>query len=210
MTRTSLIILCLLVLQPYDARHALAQETEGSALAVVTGGALGLVSGGMTGTLGSIIPCAQTYHGHRCVGAVTALGAAVGLTGGILIGTTDKDRIAESAKSAGIGFVIGSAAGLAITPFAQRFGWRDVLTMGALGAAVGAAPRGAAIGLGVGAAFGGVLWIIEPEFGFPNFLGTAVGGLAVGTLGNWIIDGIDARSGSGEGIPLLLPLRLSF
>jgi hypothetical protein len=138
------------------------------------------------------------------------LGGAVGLTGGILIGTVDEDRIAASAKSAGIGFVIGAAAGLAMTPVAQRFGWQDVLSVGALGASVGAAPRGAAIGLGAGAVLGGVLWLATPSFTFPDFLGVAVGGLALGTLGNWIVDGIDAHARSDGGIPVLLPLQFSF
>jgi hypothetical protein len=139
-----------------------------------------------------------------------AAGGAIGLASGVLIGTADSDRINRAAATAGIGAVVGVATGLAVSRFAQRFGWADVATVGLLGGAIGAMPRGAAVGIVAGGAAGVVLWQTIPGFHLPDVVGTAVAGIAVGSLVQWVWTAADAHSASGNGPLLLLPVTIRF
>lgn len=190
--------------------QALGQETKSSPAVAVAGGALGLYSGAMLGTVGSIVPCSQTYSGARCVRWSAAVSGTIGLAGGLLVGAADQDRIATAGKSAGIGFLVGSAVGLGLKPFAQRFGWQDVAAVGLLGGAIGASPKGAGIGLGVGAAVAAVLSLSLSDFTFPDVLGTALAGLTIGSLSGWVVDGIDAHTDSDSALHLAFPLTVRF
>jgi hypothetical protein len=105
---------------------------------------------------------------------------------------------------------VGSAVGLGLKPFAQRFGWQDVAAVGLLGGAIGASPKGAGIGLGVGAAVGAVLSLSLSDFTFPDVLGTALAGLTIGSLSGWVVDGIDAHTDSDSALHLAFPLTVRF
>ena len=188
------------------------QDPSGSTLSALAGGALGASSGTLLGTMGSIPPCLQTFAGVRCVRWGVGIGAAVGLTSGLLIGAADSDRVGQSATSAAIGFGVGIVAGLALTPVAQRFGWQDVVAMGLMGGAVGAAPVGAAIGAGAGAVAGAVLLGTVNGFTMPDAVAASVVGMSLGALTEWVVAAIDAQAnGSSQpGLDLVLPLRLTF
>jgi hypothetical protein len=187
---------------------AVAQDRDGSAIAALAGGALGLYSGAMLGFTGGIIPCTQGSVGVGCIRWHAAGAGAIGLVSGALLGAGDAERLGDAALSAGIGFVAGSAAGLVIKPLAQRFGWHDVLTVGLLGGAVGAAPIGSALGFGLGAGAGLILWRAIPGGTFPNAIAVAVAGLALGGLTQWVIEG--ARAHEGPRPTFLMPLQVRF
>lgn len=186
------------------------QTNGGSTQTAVAGGALGLASGATLGLTGSLVPCTQTYAGATCVRWATAVGGAIGLASGMAIGAADSDRIERAGTTAGIGAAVGVAAGLAASRFAQRFGWADVATIGLLGGAVGAMPRGAGIGVLVGGAAGVVLWQFIPGVHLPDAVGFAVAGLALGSLTQWVWSAADARREPGTGTQLLVPLTIRF
>ena len=186
------------------------QATDGSATAAAAGGVLGLASGATLGLTGSLVPCSKTYFGAACVRWSAAAGGAIGLASGVLIGTADQNRIERAATTAGIGAVAGLAAGLAISQFAQRFGWMDVATVGLLGAAIGATPRGAAIGVAAGGAVGLVLWQAIPGFHLPDAAGAAVAGMTLGSLVQWVWSAADAHHDPGNGTQLIVPLTIRF
>jgi hypothetical protein len=185
-------------------------QDDGSVSAAVAGGALGLFSGAILGVAGSIIPCTQTYDGAGCIWG-HALGAgALGLVSGALMGAADADRVGSAAGSAGIGFLAGSAAGLILKPIAQRVGWHDVFTVGLVGGAIGASPEGAALGFGAGAVAGVLLWRVIPGGTFPDALGAALAGLALGGVGGWIVRGLE-RDSPDVVFPVAIPLaRIRF
>jgi hypothetical protein len=185
-------------------------QTSGSATAAVAGGALGLASGATLGLTGSLVPCTQTYAGASCVRWSTAVGGVIGVASGVLIGAADSDRIERAATTAGIGAVAGIAAGFAASRFVQRFGWADVATIGLLGGAVGAMPRGAGIGVLVGGTAGVVLWQTIPGVHLPDAVGFAVAGLALGSLTQWVWSAAETRREPGTGAQLLVPLTIRF
>ena len=154
------------------------------------------------GLVGAIVPCTQTRAGATCVRASAMTGGVIGLAGGVLSGAADRGRIGDAAVSSSIGFLAGSAIGLVVKPIAQRVGWEDVFTLGLVGGAVGSQPRGAALGLAGGTVVGGLLWVVLREVEFPDALGFAVAGMALGVMGAWIKDGVNAQSGPSLVIPL--------
>lgn len=189
-----------------------AQESGGSAAAALAGGALGLSSGALLGTMGSIPPCWQTAAGVQCVRWSAGFGATVGLVSGALIGAADTDRIERAATSAAIGLGVGLAAGLALKPIAQRFGWQDVLATGLMGGAIGAAPLGAVIGLGCGTVVGTVLWSTVDGITLPDAVGVGILGMSLGALTEWVIAAIEAQSGGDAppGLSVVLPVTVRF
>jgi hypothetical protein len=189
-----------------------AQDTNGSTLSAFAGGALGLTSGALLGTMGSIPPCWQMAAGVHCVRWSVGMGATVGLASGVLIGAADGDRIAQSATSAAIGFGVGVAAGLALVPIAQRFGWQDVLATGLMGGAIGAAPLGAVIGLGCGTVVGATLWGTVNGVTLPDAVGIGLVGMSLGALTEWVVTAIDAQSRGdpAPGLQLVLPVAVRF
>ena len=187
-----------------------AQDVDGSAWAAAGGAALGLYSGSMLGVLGSLIPCTQTYAGARCVRIATVSAGAVGLVSGALLGAADGERVGDHAKTAGYGALIGAAAGLAMKPLIQRFGWQDVATIAALGGAIGTSPNGAGIGLAAGSLTGVILWRIFPGFELADAVATAFVGLAVGGIGALAIESVDRHTGDGPMLRFVAPLTVRF
>ncbi len=190
------------------AEGAFAQESGGSTAAAVAGGALGLASGATLASVGSLIPCSQSYPGPTCMRWGAVGGGAVGLTGGAMLGSADSDRLGDAATGAGIGFVAGAAAGLGLKSATERFGWQDVTAVGLFGGAIGSAPVGSALGLLGGSAIGLVLWGVVDDFKPPDLLGSALAGLALGGITQWLVRGIDAHSNSGAELQFSLPLRV--
>ncbi len=183
---------------------------DGSARAAAAGAALGLYSGSMLGVLGSLIPCSQTYAGARCVRIATVTAGTVGLVSGALLGAADAERVGEHAKTAGYGALIGTAAGLAMKPLIQRFGWQDVATVTALGGAIGTSPKGAGIGLAAGSLIGVILWQLIPEFELPDAFATAFAGLAIGGIGALAIEALDRQTSNAHTLQLVAPITVHF
>jgi hypothetical protein len=186
-----------------------AAQTTGTPWAAAAGGALGLYSGATLATIGSIVPCTQTYAGPTCVRWSAVGGGAVGMTGGLLLGSADRERVGDKALSAGIGFAAGVLAGLAVRSAAQRVGWADVATLGLVGGAIGSAPRGSAVGLGAGAVIGSLLYLALDGVEEPDALGIALAGLALGGLTEWLVEGIDAQSATSPPLELSV-IRVEF
>lgn len=174
------------------------------------GGALGLVSGATLGAVGAIIPCSQTRAGPTCVRWGAIGGGAIAATGGAMLGSGDSDRLSDAAVGAGIGFVVGALGGMLIRSKAERFGWQDVAAVGLFGAAIGSAPRGSAIGLVGGSAIGLVTWALWDDVKGPDLFGAALAGLAIGGVAEWLVRGIDARSGSEDEFYFAVPLKVGF
>lgn len=191
---------------------AVCQETSGSTGAAIAGAALGAYSGAMLGTMGSIVPCTQTYWGAKCVGWSAVFGGAIGLSSGAVIGANDSDEIKRAVETAGIGFGIGVVAGLVIKPIAQRVGWQDVAAVGLMGGAVGAAPKGAVIGLGVGTVVGFTLSRTVDGFNLPDAVGAAIAGAAVGALTDWVVSAINASGdpATQSGARITIPVSVRF
>lgn len=187
-----------------------AQEDSGSTLAAAGGAALGLYSGSMLGVLGSLIPCSQTYAGARCVRIATVSAGAVGLASGALLGAADGALVGDHAKTAGYGALIGTAAGIALKPLVQRFGWQDVATVTALGGAIGTSPKGAGIGFAAGSLVGLILWQLIPGFELPDAVATAFVGLAVGGIGALAIESVDRQTGDAPMLRFIAPLTVRF
>jgi hypothetical protein len=166
----------------------------------------------MVATMGSIVPCTQTYWGDRCVRWSAVGGGLIGLVSGAVIGANDSEHIERSAKGAAIGFGVGFVAGTVLKPIAQRVGWQDVAAVGLMGGAMGAAPKGAIIGAGIGAAVGFTLMKTVDGFNMPDLVGAAIGGAALGVLTDWVVSAINTSSdGTAAGNPqLTIPFNVSF
>jgi len=185
-----------------------AQAQEGSDWARVGGGALGLYSGAVLGTVGSLIPCSQTYAGARCVRGVGILGGLTGLTAGFYLGDLDEDAVVDAYRGAGYGLLIGSAAGLVLTQVVERYNWADVAATGLVGAAVGSSAKGAAIGLAAGSIVGlGLYWAI-PSFDMPNAVGVAVMGMALGGISSWVVRSVEADQADSSAQPVVVSYRI--
>lgn len=200
--------LLALILMPPTPGHA--QDTNGSTAAAVGGAALGLYSGAVFGTLGSLMPCTQTYAGAKCMRIAVATASAIGMASGIALGAADSERLADHAVGAGIGALFGLGAGLALKPFVPRYAWQDVAALALAGGGVGASAKGAVIGLGAGTVIGVALWQLIPSFELPNAFAAALAGLAIGGLTALAFEGVDAHS-SDPGIPALFaPVTIRF
>ncbi len=205
---TSLCLATALLSMPDLARGQASPDadSDGSAGAAVAGAALGALSAGSVAAAGAIVPCTQTA-GPKCVAWTAGLAASVGATSGLLIGASDAEDIETRFVSAAIGLGAGTLGGLIVRSVAQRFGPADVLSVAAIGAGVGAAPKGAAIGLGAGALVGFVLEWTVPGFETADWLGAALGGVAVGVVTDWVVGAIRAEDVEME---LTVPLRVRF
>lgn len=194
------------------SQHAGAQTTNDSDWARVGGAALGAYSGAVLGTLAGLVPCNQTYAGHRCVRVTAIGGGVIGLAGGYYLGDADAERVGDAALGAGIGFAAGTLAGLVAMGPAERFGWSDVAALGVVGGAVGASGVGSVIGFGAGAVTGFILWKAIPSVEFADAVGLSLVGLAAGGLTGWIVRAADAQNGAGaaagqQTVPLVVSVR---
>jgi len=185
-----------------------AQAQEGSDLARVGGSALGLYSGAVLGTVGSLIPCSQTYAGARCVRGLGVLGGIVGLGAGFYLGDLDEDAVVDAYRGAGYGLLIGSAAGLILKQVVERYNWADVAASGLVGAAIGSSAKGAAIGLAAGSIIGAALYWAIPSFDLPNAVGVAVMGMALGGIGSWVVRGVEADDAGPTAQPVVFSYSL--
>lgn len=184
--------------------------TEGSTGASIAGAALGGFSGVMLGTLGSIIPCSQTYAGAACVRVAAIAGGGIGLAGGIYLGAGSTEAIERAARGAGIGLLFGSAAGVGMKLFLPRFGWADVAATGLIGASIGASAGGAALGLAAGSVIGFGMFALDKSFGVPNAASIGLMGAAVGGIGSWFLRAVQERQGEPLPIPLAISIPVSF
>jgi hypothetical protein len=184
--------------------------TEGSTGAAVAGAALGGFSGVMLGTLGSIIPCSQTYAGASCVRVAAIAGGTIGFAGGIYLGAGSNDAIERAARGAGFGLLFGSAAGAGMKLFLPRFGWADVAATGLIGASIGASASGAALGLAAGTVIGFGMFALDDRFGLPNAVSIGLMGAAVGGIGSWFVRAVQERQDGGLPIPLAISIPVSF
>lgn len=158
----------------------------------VAGAALGAASGGIVGSLGSLVPCNDTYAGPRCVRWV-AMGAAVlGGVAGALLGGSEPPALGGAAIGGAVGLGVGTLVGAGLSPFIERWAPEDVLALGLIGGAIGTAPIGAGIGFGGGALVGVTLWRTLPGFGAANAAALALGGLAAGVLSEWVVHAASA------------------
>jgi len=183
---------------------ALAQGGGGSTQAAVAGALLGGYSGTMLGLTGALIPCSQTWAGPTCSAVVAALGGAVGLGAGAILGNRDRDQVARRSRGALWGAGIGGVVGYAMKRGIRPYGWVDVASGAALGMAIGASGRGAVIGLGAGALAGGILFAAVPSVRLGDALAVGLAGMAIGGVMGWVADAANANSSAGQ------PLVLSF
>lgn len=186
---------------------SVAQES-GSPEAAVAGAALGLASGATLAFVGSLVPCTQTRPGPACVRWTALGGGVLALTGGALLGAADANALSGAAVGGGIGFLVGSAAGLVLRSRAERFSWQDVAVVGLFGGAIGAAPLGSSIGLLGGAAAGLVARGVWDSVKTPDLFGAAAAGLALGGIVEWLVRGIEAQSSDGPEMRIVLPLAV--
>ena len=189
------------------ALAANAQETEKSDWAVVAGGALGLYSSGMLAVTGSLIPCTQTLAGVKCVRVAAVAGSGIGLVSGLYLGDASEELVESRLRGAGYGLLIGSAVGLVLQRVVPHYGFKDIATFGASGAAIGASPEGAIVGFAVGTFTGAVLWQLIPSFEFADAVGMGLAGLALGGIASWVIEAADAQSSTG-GLEIVLPVTI--
>lgn len=186
-----------------------AQESEGSAVAVVGATALGLFSGSALGLTGSLVPCSQRVRGLACTRVSAAVGGLVGGVSGAIIGATDTDQARAHARNAGIGALAGGVTGFLLKDLVRHYGWLDAGAGVMLGAAFGAAPVGAGLGFVSGAVVGTVLWQLIPSVEVADAVGMGLGGLALGGLGGWIVSAV--RSSEKERrIQVTVPVDLLF
>jgi hypothetical protein len=202
--RTALLGAALVLWTPFVA---LAQDSEGSTSAAVGGAALGAFSGAALGLLGGLEPCDRSLHGTRCARMTTALGGAVGLVSGAVIGAGSSGALDDRFRGAAWGTAIGAALGYGLKLGIRQYDWSDVAAGAALGAAVGAAPKGAGIGFLAGAAVGGVLWLAVPGHQLPEMLGLSLVGAAVGGLVDWVVG---AANAGGDEITITVPITVGF
>jgi hypothetical protein len=206
--RGAVAVTGLLVVLPLGTR---AQASGGSAGLAVVGGAFGGSAGAILGLMGSIPPCWQTTAGVRCVRVGAGVGTAVGLASGIALGAVDGDRLGKAGTSAAIGLGVGVVAGLALTPIAQRFTWRDVTAMGLMGGAIGSAPIGSAIGFAAGGVVGAVLWQAVDDFTLPDAVGAGIVGMAIGALTQWVVVAANAQGDPAQPAgQVVLPISVRF
>ncbi len=186
---------------------ALAQVPEGSTGAALGGAALGAFSGSALGLVGSLEPCNRSMRGTRCARMTTALGGAVGLVSGAVLGSRSTGALDDRVRGSATGAVVGALVGFGLKVGVRQYDWPDVAAGAVVGAALGAAPKGAGLGFVAGTAVGGLLWLSGTGYDLPDMIGLSLIGAAVGGLANWVIG---AARADGEGITLTIPLQVRF
>ncbi len=182
--------------------RALAQNDEGSTGGAIGGAALGATSGSVLALLGGLGGCNRTLRPTRCSRITTAVGGAIGLTAGAVIGWNDSG-LDDRLKGAGVGAVVGAGVGWGLKKFIRQYEWSDVATASVLGSAVGASAKGSALGFAVGSATGFLLWQLHPTVGPGGAVAWALAGVAVGGLGDWVV-------GAAQGDPETSGMPVSF
>ncbi len=182
------------------------QNGGGSTAAAFGGAALGATSGSMLALLGGLEGCNRTLRPSRCSRITTVTGAAIGLAAGAVIGSQNESGLDVRLESAALGAALGVGVGLGLKKFVQQYEWPDVAAASLLGFAIGASAEGSGLGLAAGAATGFLLWRLHPSEGPAGVLVWALAGLAVGGLGDWVVDAVEGGSGTSA-IPLYFSVR---
>lgn len=194
--------LCVAALGVLGVRPSLAQQRSGSPFAAAGAAALAAYSGSMLGLVGGVTPCGQVTAPATCSRVWVISGGAVAGASGMFIGARNAAMARDIAAGAAIGFGIGAATGAALKPFVYHFTWLDVLALGLVGGAVGAAPRGAGLGLAGGAIAGSAAWALIPGAAFDDAVAISLMGLALGGLSEWVIRAADVQGSAPATIPL--------
>ena len=181
-------------------------QSDGDGWTILAGAALGAYSGGVLGTVGGVLPCGYALNPSNCSLTWTLVGAGIAGVSGGYIGSVSREQVGNLATSAAIGFGVGTAVGVVLTPLVHHYTWRDALAIGMIGGAVGASPKGAAIGLVAGLAGGVLLWRAIPTATSQDALQTALLGLAVGGIFGWMAEALQV-SGGGT---VVLPINVAF
>jgi hypothetical protein len=177
------------------ARPVSGQATEGSTASTVGLGALGAYSGTVLGLIGAVGPCSRLLSGAVCPRTAAAFGGAVGLAAGVVLGSNDSAALDGSLRHAGYGVLAGGLVGWGLTGVVRQYWWPDPVAFAAVGAAVGASPRGAGVGFAVGAAVGFLSWMTLPRVSVGDAISLALTGLAAGGLVGWVSEAARSRSG---------------
>ncbi len=205
MVRSTIALAIVTGLMMSAPRGALGQNDEGSTGRAFGGAALGAASGSVLALTGGLVACNRTLRPTRCSRITTAAGAAIGLTAGAAIGWNDSgldDRLENAAWGAAAGAVVG----LGLKQFIRQYGWSDVASASVMGLAVGASAKGSALGFAVGGATGFLLWQLHPSVGPGGAVGWALAGMAVGGLGDWVVDAVKGDPET-SGIPVSFSVR---
>jgi len=198
----------ILALFGVQAPPASGQASGGSTASALGVGALGAYSGAVLGLVGAAGPCNRLPWGAACPRAAAALGGALGLAAGTVLGNTDSAAMGGRLENAGYGALAGGLVGFVLSPVVRQYAWPDALAFAAVGAAVGASPEGSGLGFGVGAAVGVLSWLAIPRFNVGDAISAAVVGLAVGGIAGWISEAADSRSRSSTSPAAVLSVRL--
>lgn len=191
--RCSAALLALALMGVTVPTSSAAQSFQGSTLSTFGGLALGAYSGAGLGLLGTMMPCNRTLVGGRCSASGASAGAALALAMGGLIGAQNQNDLEDRFKDAGIGTLIGGVVGIGLRRGVRQYGWNDVIVSAAIGGAIGAAPTGAMYGAGAGLVAGGIVWLVVPDGGLPEFVMLTLAGVAVGGLVDWAQGASDAN-----------------
>ncbi len=186
---------------------ALGQDDEGSTGGAIGGAALGAASGSVLALVGGLGGCNRTLRPTRCSRITTVTGAAIGLTAGAAIGWRNDSGLNDRLTNAAIGFGVGGVAGFGLRRFIRQYEWSDVASASVVGAAIGASAKGSGIGFVAGSAVGFLLWQLHPDVGPGGAVAWALAGLAIGGLGDWVVDAVQGGAGSG-GMPVSFSIPL--
>jgi len=186
---------------------ALGQDDEGSTGGAIGGAALGAASGSVLALVGGLGGCNRTLRPTRCSRITTVTGAAIGLTAGAAIGWRNDSGLNDRLTNAAIGFGVGGVVGFGLRRFIRQYEWSDVASASVVGAAIGASAKGSGIGFVAGSAVGFLLWQLHPDVGPGGAVAWALAGLAIGGLGDWVVDAVQGGTGSGA-VPVSFSIPL--
>jgi hypothetical protein len=186
---------------------ALGQNDDGSTVGAVGGAALGAASGSLLALTGGLVGCNRTLRPTRCSRITTAAGAAIGLTAGAAIGWSNDSGLDDRLTNAAIGFGVGGVVGFGLRRFVRQYEWYDVAATSVVGAAIGASAKGSGLGFVAGSAVGLLLWQLHPSVGPGGAVAWALAGLAIGGLGDWVVDAVQGGSEPG-GMPVSFSIPL--
>jgi hypothetical protein len=106
--------------------------------------------------------CNRTLAEAHCPRIAAAFGGILGATSGMVMARENRGDLGGEWRGAGYGALIGGAVGLGLAQGIRQYHGTDVFAFAAVGAAIGASPKGAGIGFGVGAALGSLGWLARP------------------------------------------------
>ena len=113
------------------------------------------------------------------------------------LGGRNDSGLNDRLESAAIGVGVGAVAGLGLRKFVRQYEWSDVASASVLGGAIGASAKGSGLGFVAGSAVGLLLWQLHPSVGPGGAVAWALAGLAIGGLGDWVVDAVQGGTGSG-------------